>query len=159
MQKYYFQSESNPRKNVQFTIATVNIQQCDKRWGRKCDRWHVHRCSVRPRCQLSVIMKLKERLVMATLGFTSAIILLLVLDLSMVLPRHQLHQDQDQGGGHKVHGRVKTNSKGWVEIVYKSVSFCSRLWFPIINDMASNISLSETVGIRLSKVKAYLDVK
>jgi len=57
-------------------------------------------------------MKLKERLVMATLGFTSAIILLLVLDLSMVLPRHQLHQDQDQGGGHKVHGRVKSNSKG-----------------------------------------------
>ena len=26
MQKYYFQSESNPSKNVQFTIATVNRQ-------------------------------------------------------------------------------------------------------------------------------------
>ena len=59
-------------------------------------------------------MKLKERLVMATLGFTSAIILLLVLDLSMLLPHHQHHQDQDQGGGHKGHGRVKTNSKGCV---------------------------------------------
>ena len=47
-------------------------------------------------------MKLKERIVMAFLGFLMAVFLLLVLDLNLILPHHHIHQtNQDY-----VHARV-----------------------------------------------------
>ena len=47
-------------------------------------------------------MKLKERIVMAFLGFLMAVFLLLVLDLNLILPHHHIHEtNQDY-----VHGRV-----------------------------------------------------
>lgn len=57
-------------------------------------------------------MKLKERLAMAMLGFSCAIIMLLVLDINMVLPYHVHHYQEQEGGeaNNKVHGRVKINN-------------------------------------------------
>ena len=54
-------------------------------------------------------MKLKERLAMTTLGFTAAIILILVLDLNMLLPTHD-HYIQEQSPN--AHGRVKISKNG-----------------------------------------------
>ena len=51
-------------------------------------------------------MKLKERLVMAALGFTAAVLLLLLLDISLLLPHHPQEPGQEAGPS-KVHGRVK----------------------------------------------------
>lgn len=50
-------------------------------------------------------MKLKERIVMAALGFLAAFFLLLVLDLNLILT----HQHQELHGSVQdvVHGRVK----------------------------------------------------
>ena len=47
-------------------------------------------------------MKLKERIVMAMLGFLVAVFLLLVLDLNLIIP-HQHIQEANQD---VVHGRV-----------------------------------------------------
>ena len=52
-------------------------------------------------------MKLKERLVMAALGFTAAVLLLLLLDISLLLPPHPPQEPGQEAGPSKVHGRVK----------------------------------------------------
>ena len=52
-------------------------------------------------------MKLKERLVMAALGFTAAVLLLLLLDISLLLPHHHPQEPGHEAGPSKVHGRVK----------------------------------------------------
>jgi len=59
---------------------------------------------------------------MAMLGFSTAIILLLVLDINMILPYHVHHYSQESSsdGGDansKLHGRVKINANG---VNYKS---------------------------------------
>ena len=49
---------------------------------------------------------------MATLGFTLAVILLLVMDINLVLPYH-VHHHYNEVDSSKVHGRVKTNKYGY----------------------------------------------
>ena len=53
-------------------------------------------------------MKLKERIVTATLGFLAAFFLLLVLDLNLILPHpHDQHHQLRGSPQDVVHGRVK----------------------------------------------------
>lgn len=64
---------------------------------------------------------------MAMLGFSTAIILLLVLDINMILPYHVHHYSQESSsdGGDansKLHGRVKINANGYEHLIFRNLS-------------------------------------